>query len=116
MAAPAAGLNRDKALARLQELERRGEIRRVGRRWSTEASPSDVAAAIDRLEARTSTPGSSGNGRASADQPPTARRGLIATGLVVCPRPVGNAQRTSRLTPARQPLAVGLTVPRWCER
>jgi hypothetical protein len=54
MAARAAGLNRDKALARLQDLERRGEIRRVGKRWSTEAPPSEVTAAMDRLEARTS--------------------------------------------------------------
>jgi hypothetical protein len=54
MAARAAGLNRDKALARLQDLERRGEIRRVGKRWSTEAPPTEVTAAMDRLEARTS--------------------------------------------------------------
>ena len=54
MAARAVGLNNDKARARLQELERRGEVRRVGNRWSTESPPSDVAAAIDRLEARTS--------------------------------------------------------------
>jgi len=54
MAARAAGLNRDKALTRLQDLERRGAIRRVGKRWSTDAPPSDVAAAMDRLEARTS--------------------------------------------------------------
>ena len=54
MAARAAGLNRDKALARLQDLERRGEVRRVGKRWSTEAPPSNVAAAMDRLQARTS--------------------------------------------------------------
>jgi hypothetical protein len=54
MAARAAGLNNDKALARLQELERRGEVQRVGNRWSTESPPSDVAAAMDRLEARTS--------------------------------------------------------------
>ncbi len=54
MAARAAGLNRAKTLARLEELERRGEVRRVGKRWSTEAPPSDVDAAIDRLEARTS--------------------------------------------------------------
>jgi len=53
MAARAAGLNRDKALARLEDLERRGEVRRVGKRWSTESPPSDVAAAVDRLEART---------------------------------------------------------------
>ena len=54
MAARAAGLNSDKALTRLQDLERRGEVRRVGKRWSTESPPSDVAAAMDRLEARTS--------------------------------------------------------------
>ena len=54
MAARAAGINSDKALARLQNLERRGELRRVGKRWSTESPPSDVAAAMDRLEARTS--------------------------------------------------------------
>jgi hypothetical protein len=54
MAARAAGLNNAKALARLQDLERRGEVRRVGNRWTTESPPSDVAAAMDRLEARTS--------------------------------------------------------------
>jgi hypothetical protein len=54
MAARAAGLSSEKALARLQDLERRGEVRRVGKRWSTESPPSDVAAAMDRLEARTS--------------------------------------------------------------
>ena len=54
MAARAAGINSHRALARLQELERRGEVRRVGKRWSTDSPPSDVAAAMDRLEARTS--------------------------------------------------------------
>ena len=54
MAARAAGINNDKALARLQDLERQGEVHRVGNRWSTQSPPSDVAAAIDRLEARTS--------------------------------------------------------------
>jgi hypothetical protein len=54
MAARAAGLNTEKALARLEDLERRGEVRRVGKRWTTEAPPSDVAAAMDRLAARTS--------------------------------------------------------------
>jgi hypothetical protein len=53
-AARAAGLNNDKTLARLQDLERRGEVQRVGNRWSTEAPPSDIATAMDRLEARTS--------------------------------------------------------------
>jgi hypothetical protein len=54
MAARAAGLNNGKTLARLHELERRGEIRRVGNRWSTAPLPDDVASAMDRLEASTS--------------------------------------------------------------
>jgi hypothetical protein len=54
MAAKAAGLNTDKTLARLQDLERRGEVQRIGNRWSTESPPSDIASAMDRLEARTS--------------------------------------------------------------
>ena len=54
MAARAAGLSSDKALARLQAMERRGEVQRVGKRWSTEPPRSDVAAAMDRLQARTS--------------------------------------------------------------
>jgi hypothetical protein len=54
MASRAAGLSNEKALARLQDLEGRGEVRRVGKRWSTEAPPSDLTAAMDRLEARTS--------------------------------------------------------------
>jgi hypothetical protein len=53
MAARAARLSTDKVLARLQELEDRGEVRRVGKRWSTEAPPSELTAAIDRLESRT---------------------------------------------------------------
>ena len=54
MAARAAGLNNDKTIARLHDLERRGEVRRVGNRWSTDPRPDDVALAMDRLEARTS--------------------------------------------------------------
>jgi hypothetical protein len=54
MAARAAGLNNDKALVRLQDLEGRGEVRRVGNRWSTAPPATDVAAAMDRLEAQTS--------------------------------------------------------------
>ena len=54
MVARAAGLNKDKALARLQHLERHGEVHRVGDRWSTGPSPDAVALAIDRLQARTS--------------------------------------------------------------
>jgi hypothetical protein len=53
MAARAAGLNQDRTLTRLEELERLGEVQRVGNRWSTEAPPSEVASAMDRLEART---------------------------------------------------------------
>lgn len=54
MAARAARISSDKALARLRDLERRGEVRSVGKRWSTESPPSDIAAAMDRLQARTS--------------------------------------------------------------
>lgn len=54
MAARAAGLNRDKTVARLEDLERRGEIHRVGNRWATGPAPDAVALALDRLEARTS--------------------------------------------------------------
>jgi hypothetical protein len=54
MAARAAGLNNRKTLARLHDLERRGELRRVGNRWTTERAPDDVASAMDRLEASTS--------------------------------------------------------------
>ena len=53
-AARAAGINKDKARARLHDLERRGEIHRVGNRWSTEPSSDALASAMDRLEARTS--------------------------------------------------------------
>jgi hypothetical protein len=54
MAARAAGLNNEKTLARLKDLEHRGEVRRDGNRWTTEAPATDLSAAIDRLEARTS--------------------------------------------------------------
>ena len=54
MAARAAGMNSDRALARLEDLERSGDVRRVGKRWSTESPPSEVAAAMDQLQARTS--------------------------------------------------------------
>ncbi len=54
MVARAAGLNKDKALARLHDLERHGEVHRVGNRWSTGPSPDAVALAMDRLQARTS--------------------------------------------------------------
>jgi hypothetical protein len=54
MVARAAGLNTGKALARLQDLERRGEVHRLGNRWSTGPSPDAIALAMDRLQARTS--------------------------------------------------------------
>jgi predicted Rossmann fold nucleotide-binding protein DprA/Smf involved in DNA uptake len=52
--AKAAGLNPDKALVRLQQLQEAGEIRQVGNRWSTEPVPTDLEGAFDRLQARTS--------------------------------------------------------------
>ena len=54
-AARAAGLNHHKALARLHDLERHGEVHRIGSRWSTKPPVDDqLASALDRLEARTS--------------------------------------------------------------
>jgi hypothetical protein len=52
--AKAAGLNHAKTVRRLRQLAASGEIREVGKRWSTEAPPSDVDEALDRLQARTS--------------------------------------------------------------
>jgi hypothetical protein len=52
--AKAAGLNHDKALARLQQLQATGEVRQVGNRWSTEPALTDLEGAFDRLQARTS--------------------------------------------------------------
>jgi hypothetical protein len=52
--AKAAGLNHAKTLRRLRQLAESGEIRQVGNRWSTEPPPSDLDAALDRLQARTS--------------------------------------------------------------
>jgi len=53
-AARAAGLNHDKTLARLHDLQRRGEVQRVGNRWSTRPPVDDqLAAALDRLQAQT---------------------------------------------------------------
>jgi hypothetical protein len=54
MAARAAGLSSAKTLTRLEGLERQGKIRRDGNRWTTEAAPTDLTAALDRLQARTS--------------------------------------------------------------
>jgi hypothetical protein len=52
--AKAAGLNHSKTLGRLRQLEASGEIRRVGKRWSTERPSTDVERAFDRLQAQTS--------------------------------------------------------------
>jgi hypothetical protein len=52
--AKAAGLNQPKTLRRLRELEALGEVRQVGKRWSTRRASTDVEAAFERLQARTS--------------------------------------------------------------
>jgi hypothetical protein len=52
--AKAAGLNHAKTLRRLRQLAASGEIREVGKRWSTERPPNDIDEAFDRLQARTS--------------------------------------------------------------
>ena len=52
--AKAAGLNHAKTIRRLRELAEAGEVREVGKRWSTEPPPSDIHEAFDRLQARTS--------------------------------------------------------------
>jgi hypothetical protein len=52
--AKAAGLKPEKALGRLRALEAAGEIQQIGRRWSNEPPSTDVEAAMDRLQARTS--------------------------------------------------------------
>jgi hypothetical protein len=52
--AKAAGLNHDKALVRLQQLQATGVVRQVGNRWSTEPALTDLEGAFDRLQARTS--------------------------------------------------------------
>ena len=52
--AKAAGLNPAKTRARLLDLERRGEVQQLGKLWSTERPSTEVEAAMDRLEARTS--------------------------------------------------------------
>jgi hypothetical protein len=52
--ADTAGLQPAKALRRLRQLAASGEVRAVGKRWSTEPPPSDLDDALDRLQARTS--------------------------------------------------------------
>jgi hypothetical protein len=52
--AKAAGLNHEKTLSRLHALQAAGEVQQVGKRWSNEPPSTDVEAAFDRLQARTS--------------------------------------------------------------
>jgi hypothetical protein len=52
--AKAARLNPTKTLGRLRELEASGEVRQVGKRWSTKQPSNDIERAFDRLQARTS--------------------------------------------------------------
>jgi hypothetical protein len=52
--AKAAGLNHDKTLHRLRAMQAAGEVQQVGKRWSSEPPSTDVEAAFDRLQARTS--------------------------------------------------------------
>ena len=52
--AKAAALNEAKTFRRLRELAASGEVRQVGKRWSTEPAPTDIDLALDRLQARTS--------------------------------------------------------------
>jgi hypothetical protein len=52
--AKAAGFNHEKTLSRLNALQAAGEVQQVGKRWSSEPPSTDVEAAFDRLQARTS--------------------------------------------------------------
>ena len=52
--AKAAGLNHEKTLTRLHALQAAGEVQQVGRRWTSEPPSTDIEAAFDRLQARTS--------------------------------------------------------------
>jgi hypothetical protein len=56
MAAPAAGLSNGKTPARLQHLERRGEVQRVGNRWSTVADGYHRVSASHLLDESTPVP------------------------------------------------------------
>ena len=51
--AKAAGLNHEKTLRRLHTLSAAGEVQQVGKRWSHEPPSTDIEAAMDRLQART---------------------------------------------------------------
>jgi hypothetical protein len=52
--AKAAGLNHEKTLRRLHALQAAGEVQQVGKRWTSEPPSTDIEAAFDRLQARTS--------------------------------------------------------------
>jgi hypothetical protein len=52
--AKTAGLNHEKTLNRLHALQAVGEVQKIGKRWTSEPPPTDVEAAVDRLQARTS--------------------------------------------------------------
>jgi hypothetical protein len=52
--AKAAAVNEAKTFRRLRDLAAAGEVRQVGKRWSTEPAASDIDLALDRLQARTS--------------------------------------------------------------
>ncbi|HEY6523021.1 MAG TPA: hypothetical protein VIY10_04575 [Solirubrobacteraceae bacterium] len=51
--AKAAGLNHEKTVRRLETLHAAGEVQQVGKRWSNEPPSTDIEAAMDRLQART---------------------------------------------------------------
>ena len=51
--AKAAGLNHEKTVRRLHTLHEAGEVQQVGKRWSNEPPSTDIDAALDRLQART---------------------------------------------------------------
>jgi hypothetical protein len=51
--AKAAGLNNAKTVRRLRQLEDSGEVRQVGKRWSTQPAATDLEGAFERLQART---------------------------------------------------------------
>lgn len=51
--AKAAGLNHEKTIRRLQSLHAAGEVQQIGKRWSNEPPSTDIEAAMDRLQART---------------------------------------------------------------
>lgn len=51
--AKAAGLNHEKTLRRLHSLHAAGEVQQIGKRWSNEPPSTDIEAAMDRLQART---------------------------------------------------------------